>query len=318
MPPPQTKSKLEQSNKRANVYLSEQSLNITPHTSAIGVTVDCINLSKKMNTATFQLLSKAFEKHRLLVLKGQRLTVEQQISFSQMFGSLEEFPTPEDRAEGHKNVLRVTNIDQDSGNIKPVDDPAHRSFTLGTSTWHIDSSFRKIPSRASILHGLEIPEEGGDTIFADTTLAYEALSNDTRKQIEKLVVVHDFEESRKRHNLPPRPFNVSTRTPPVSHPLVVERPDRRRALFIGAHAAGIEDMPREKAHLLLDQLEKTATQRKFTYQHEWSSGDTVIYDNICVMHKAMAYNLAGSRRLLHRTTIAGTSPSKGVKGKLDE
>ena len=131
-------------------------------------------------------------------------------------------------------------------------------------------------------------------------------------------MVHDFEESRKRNKLPPRPLNVSTRTPPASQPLVAEKPDRRRALFIGAHAAGIEDMPHEKARLLLDQLEKIATQPKFTYRHEWSSGDTVIYDNICVIHKAMAYNLVGTRRLLHRTTLAGTSPPTGVKGKLDE
>ena len=72
------------------------------------------------------------------------------------------------------------------------------------------------------------------------------------------------------------------------------------------------------ARRLIDELEEFCTQPQFIYRHEWEDGDMVMFDNICVMHKAMAYNLAGSRRLLHRTTIAGTSPPKGVKGKLDE
>ena len=144
--------------------------------------------------------------------------VSQQITFSKCFGTLENFPDPKDQAEGHKTVLRVTNIDRKTDAIKPVDEPGHKSFTLGTSAWHIDSSFRTLPSKASILYALEIPEKGGDTMFADTTLAYDTLPEAKQQELEDLVIIHDFEETRRRHKLPPRPPEVRAATPPARQP----------------------------------------------------------------------------------------------------
>jgi len=159
-----------------------------------------------------------------------------------------------------------------------------------------------------------MPAEGGDTMFADTTLAYDALPDAEKAELEPLVIVHDFEETRRRHNLPPRPPEVQAATPPARQPLVAERINGRRALFIGSHAAGIEGMSYEDARARIDVLEKFATQPQFTYRHKWQTGDMVMFDNICVMHQAMPYDLAGSRRLLHRTTVAGDTPLAGVGG----
>ena len=128
-----------------------------------------------MDDETFGVIENGFRTHRLLVFRGQELSARQQVAFSEKFGKLEDFPDPKDQAEGFKTVLRVTNIDRATGGIKPVDDPGHKSFTLGTSAWHIDSSFRTLPSRASMLYAIEVPEEGGDTMFAESTLAYDAL-----------------------------------------------------------------------------------------------------------------------------------------------
>ena len=143
----------------------EPGLRLKHHTSAIGATIDGLDLANTTSATTFTAISNAFKMNRLLVFKNQNLTVEQQINFSKRFGFLETFPTPEDRAEGHENVLRVTNIEQDSNKIKSMDNPVHLSFTIGTSNWHIDSSYRKIPSAASILYAIEIPLHGGDTMF---------------------------------------------------------------------------------------------------------------------------------------------------------
>jgi len=291
-------------------------LTIAARETGIGAEIGGIDLSQPLSDDDFIALTEAFNEHRILVFRGQHLTTNQQVAFSEKFGRLEDFPDPKDQADGHKTVLRVTNIDRATGTLKPVDDPGHKSFTLGTSSWHIDSSFRTLPSKASMLYAIEMPAEGGDTMFADTTIAYDALSDAEKAALGELVIVHDFEETRRRHNLPPRPPEVRAATPPARQPLVAERTTGRRALFIGSHAAGIEGMSYEDARAKIDALEEFATQPQFTYRHMWQAGDMVMFDNICVMHQAMPYDLAGSRRLLHRTTVAGDAPLAGVGGKI--
>ncbi|MGB0630602.1 MAG: TauD/TfdA dioxygenase family protein [Alphaproteobacteria bacterium] len=291
-------------------------ITVTPRSRGIGAEVGEIDLAQSLTDEAFETLREAFDIHRLLIFRNVQWTVDEQVAFSEKFGALEDFPDPKDQAEGHKTVLRVTNIDRATNTIKPVDDPGHKSFTLGTSAWHIDSSFRTLPSKASVLYALEMPEDGGDTMFADTTLAYDSLSEERKHALENLVIVHDFEETRRRHNLPPRPPEVQAATPPARHPLVTERENGRRALFIGSHAAGIEGMTYEDARALIDELEEFSTRPEFTYRHEWQDGDMVMFDNICVMHQAMPYDLENSRRLLHRTTVAGDIPLAGVNGPL--
>ena len=289
-------------------------IKIIPRDQEIGAEVTGIDLTEALQLDSFEILRNALDDHRLLIFRNLRWTVAQQIAFSKSFGTLENFPDPKDQAEGHKTVLRVTNIDRKTNAIKPVDEPGHKSFTLGTSAWHIDSSFRTLPSKASILYALEIPEKGGDTMFADTTLAYDTLPEAKKQELEDLVIIHDFEETRRRHKLPPRPPEVRAATPPARQPLVAVRENGRRALFIGSHAAGIEGMNYEDARAVIDELESICSRPEFTYRHKWREGDMVMFDNICVMHQAMPYDLSNSRRLLHRTTVAGNKPLEGVNG----
>lgn len=290
------------------------SISVTSRAPDIGAEIAGIDLAEPLTADNRAAIQEAFDTYRLLIFRGQYLSVDQHVAFSEHFGTLEDFPDPKDQADGHKTVLRVTNIDRATNRLKPVDDPGHKSFTLGTSSWHIDSSFRTLPSKASMLYGIEMPAEGGDTMFADTTLAYDALPAAEKTELDQLVIVHDFEETRRRHGLPPRPPEVQAATPPARHPLVAERDTGRRALFIGSHAAGIEGMEYEDARAKIDELEAFTTQPQFTYRHRWQAGDMVMFDNICVMHQAMPYDLAGSRRLLHRTTVAGDAPLAGVNG----
>ena len=288
--------------------LTSPDISVSRREDGIGAEVSGVDLSLPLSSEAFAAINEGFERYRLLVFCKQDLSVKQQVEFSERFGRLEEFPDPKDQAEGYETVLRVSNIERVSGNIKPVDDPGHKSFTLGTSSWHIDSSFRTLPSRASMLYGKEIPAAGGDTMFADTTRAYDALPENRRAELHGMTVIHDFEETRRRHNLPPRPPEVQAATPPARHPLVTERENGRRALFIGSHAAGIDGLPYDEARALIDELEALANAPDCTYRHKWHSGDLVMFDNICVMHQAMPYDLVNTRRLLHRTTVAGEKP----------
>jgi alpha-ketoglutarate-dependent taurine dioxygenase len=288
--------------------LTSSGISVSRREDGIGAEVSGVNLSLPLSSEAFAAINEGFERYRLLVFCKQDLSVKQQVEFSERFGRLEKFPDPKDQAEGYETVLRVSNIERESGNIKPVDDPGHKSFTLGTSSWHIDSSFRTLPSRASMLYGKEIPAAGGDTMFADTTRAYDALPENQRAELHGMTVIHDFEETRRRHNLPPRSAEVQAATPSARHPLVTERENGRRALFIGSHAAGIDGLTYDEARALIDELEALANAPDCTYRHKWHSGDLVMFDNICVMHQALPYDLVNTRRLLHRTTVAGEKP----------
>ncbi|MGE3244713.1 MAG: TauD/TfdA dioxygenase family protein [Beijerinckiaceae bacterium] len=282
-------------------------IEVLPFETGFGAELRGLDLSRPLSQDAFDAWHAAFEAHSVLVVRNQTFTDAQHVAFSQWFGRLEEFEDPKDQAEGFKTIIRVSNIDKYTGRIKSLDDLGHKSFTLGTSDWHTDSSFRKVMSKASLLFAREVPPEGGDTNFASTSQAWEALPAETKRRIEGLTVIHDFEQARRRFGLPPRAPEIRAKLPPVSHPLVAQLPDGRKALLLGMHASHIEGMDADESRALLDELTAFATQPQFTYRHRWRVGDLVMWDNRCTMHRAMPYALERDRRLLHRTTIAGES-----------
>lgn len=98
-----------------------------------------------------------------------------------------------------------------------------------------------MPSKASLLHAREVPAEGGDTLFANTAMAYDALSEADKAAIDGLVVVHDFERTRRRFGLKPRPEAIRKANPPARHPLAPRLPDGRRSLMVGMHASHVDE-----------------------------------------------------------------------------
>ena len=284
-------------------------IEVRPSETGFGAELQGLDLSAPLDDERFRIWNDALERHAVLVFRGQHFTDDQHIAFSRRFGELEDFPDPKDQAAGYPMVLRVSNVDRDTGEIKPVDDAGHKSFTLGTSEWHIDSSFRRVPSKASLLYAREVPADGGDTLFANLALAHDALPDDRKAEISGLAVVHDFEETRRRHDLPPRPAAIREANPPVRRPLATALPDGGRSLFIGSHASHIDGMDREAGRALIGWLTDWATQQRFVYRHRWRVGDLVMWDNRRTMHKAAPYDMANARRVLHRTTIAGDAPA---------
>jgi alpha-ketoglutarate-dependent taurine dioxygenase len=142
-------------------------------------------------------------------------------------------------------------------------------------------------------------------MFANLADAYDALPEAKKREIDRLVIIHDFQYTRTRFGLPPRPPEVQAKTPAVKHPLVHKLPDGRKSMLLGSHAATFDGMDPAAARALFDELTEWATQPRFTYRHKWRIGDLVMWDNRATMHRAMPYELAGDRRLLTRTTIAG-------------
>ena len=163
-----------------------------------------------------------------------------------------------------------------------------------------------MPSEATFLYAVNVPGDGGDTRFANTTLAFEALAPDRRAALERLRVIHSWERSVARHG-----GSITeaerTRWPPIAHPLARTHPGSgRKALFMGQHASHIEGLPLAEGQALLDELLEHSTQDAFCYSHQWRAGDLLMWDNRCLLHRAMPnFQVDASPRVLHRTVTQG-------------
>ncbi len=284
-----------------------RALTVTRRHPLIGTEVRGIDLSRPLDGAELAQLEEIWMAHPMLVFPDQAITDAQQIAFARQFGELEVHPSLAHRSSAHPEIYRVSNVDE-SGEILPSQSSAWQYLEL-TWLWHSDSSFREVPSKGSILHGIEVPPEGGDTLFADLYAAYDALSDAAKARIEGLTVRHSHDAIIARSaGLNARQDKGSfTELPPVEHPLVRRHPvTGRRSLFLSPHTmAGVVGMDEQAGLALLDELTAHATQERFVYRHRWQKDDVIMWDNRCTMHAVMPYDSATRRRIMHRTTIVG-------------
>jgi alpha-ketoglutarate-dependent taurine dioxygenase len=161
-----------------------------------------------------------------------------------------------------------------------------------------------------MLQAVELPPSGGDTEFADMSAAYEALPGPEKARIDGLRVVHSFEYMRTSTGDRPLTDEERAATPPVVHPLVRTHPDTgRRSLYLGMYCSEVVGMDAAQGRALLDDLLNHATQARFAYTHRWEPGDLVLWDNRCLLHRAIPnYEMGRSRRVLNRLVVKGTSP----------
>jgi alpha-ketoglutarate-dependent taurine dioxygenase len=230
-----------------------------------------------------------------LVFPGLHLDDETQVAFSQRLGHVERLG-----AEPLKEIFRVT--------LDPSKNPS-AVYLKGTFQWHIDGCTDDIPIMATVLSAHAVAETGGETEFASTYAAFEALDPDEQAQLESLRVVHTIEASQRLHNPDPTPEEVARwRSRPAKvHPLVWKHLNGRKSLVIGATADHIEGLPEEEGKQLLKDLLTRSTEDDRVYRHHWSVGDLLIWDNRGVLHRACPYD-ATSPRDMHRCTLAGNEP----------
>src|SRR5215469_724204 len=198
---------------------------LTPHFAA---QIDGAEITRPVDDATWRDIRAAFEEHSVLLFRGQLLTDEQQIAFSQRFGRLE--VTRSMNPAAGTPFARQSNLDIKTGEIIPAED-RRMIYQLANMLWHSDSSFKAVPSLCSLLSARIVPPEGGATEFASTRCAYAALPDAVKRQVAGAMVVHDFSWS--RDQIRPGFFTERERAeyPPVPHPLVRANPvNGRRAL----------------------------------------------------------------------------------------
>lgn len=262
--------------------------NISPR---IGARIDA-------DKATLASGAKAAEIRELLELRGVLVfpridfSDEEQLTFSRTLGPIVE--------QGEKGIYKVT-LDS---KVTPT-----AEYLRGTVLWHIDGFSDDLPARGSILSARKLSTIGGQTSFANTYAAYDDLPEARKAELENIRVVHTMEASQ-RDVFADAPVEMRARWasyPPKVHPLVWTHRSGRKSLVLGSSADWIEGMDKAEGRALLAELQAWTTQPKFVYRHEWTVGDTVIWDNCGTMHKVEAYP-ADSGRMMHRTTLAGEEP----------
>ena len=276
-------------------------------TPVFGAEITGVDLTR-LDDATFERIEDAFETYSVLVFPNQNLDDDAQIAFSRRFGELE-------KTQGHiannfqvKHVSEITNLDPD-GKLMAPDDP-RVLYRLGQRNWHSDSSFKRVPAKASLLHARKLPPDGGDTQFASLRAAYDSLPDARKRELEDKVAIHHYAYSRRNGGYALTNEAEDKRFPPVPQAMIRANPvNGRKALYVGSHASHIRGMPEEEGRALLKELLDFATQEQFTYLHHWKVGDLVMYDNRAALHRARPYKITEHPRILHRTTVMGEGPT---------
>jgi taurine dioxygenase len=274
---------------------------IRPLDEVMGAEIIGADLSQSVPSDLFAKFSDAFHTYKVLVFRDQHLLKQDFIDFSRLWGPLGEHIMPGVTRDGIGEIAVASNAGPDGK-------PNGRHPDPSSMRWHTDRSYMPRPALATMLYGLEVPSAGGDTLFANTTAAYDALSVEMKQRIDPLIAIHWVGHTRGTfEGGPPATEEELRKAPPVRHPLARIHPvTGQRAIYCGCHAWKIEGMDDSEGRPLLDHLVKHTTEERFIYRHKWRNNDLVMWDDRCTFHAATPYDTAAELRVMYRTIIEGT------------
>ena len=259
-----------------------------------------------------EVVEAAMARYGVLVVRDAEITDEQHIRFSRAFGPLEIPSRPKGAPRRVASELFAAGNLDVNGNIVPYDKDG-QNLSKGAERFHTDSSFHAMPTKWSLLLGVETPppSAGGDTLFLDASAAYDDLTEAMKTRIADLVGIHDFWKGRQLAGLKGEITPEQRRMmpfPAIEHPLVRTMPYGRKAIFVGGHCVGIRGMEEDEGRSLIEELYAHATQDKYIHRHHWRRWDMTIWDNRCTMHAATPLFSDEFRRDMRRTTINEHGP----------
>jgi taurine dioxygenase len=274
---------------------------ITPLSPLTGAEVTGVDLAHPMEPALRERLNSAFVDYSVLVFRNQNLSPQQLLDAVQQFGEV--FPQHNTRFALPEcpQVHYISN--QDSY-------PDGRRYIPGEG-YHTDHSNAAEPPKATVLHAVHLPDRGGDTQFVNMHQAYADLPEAMRARIDGLRAIHVYQSRFSERKLMGLSEENRQRVPDaVLHPLVRTHPESgRRAIYLNPiRTEGIAGMAESDALALLDELLVHATQPQYEYRHQWRSGDMVMWDNRCLLHKANGDYDMGQVRYLYRIMLKGDVP----------
>jgi len=277
--------------------MTTASIAVRAVSTAVGAEILGLDLADTLPDATIDAIRHALFQHGVVFFRDQKLTPEQHAAFAQRFGAINVnrfFKT----VDGYPMIAEVRKEPDQVGNIG--------------GGWHTDHSYDQAPAMGSILYAREVPETGGDTLFASMYAAYDALSDGLKRTLERLQALHSsrhvfgVEAYAGRGDLKGRYLNPEAATQDAVHPVVVRHPGSgRKALYVNSgftvRFVGWTD---EESRPLLQYLYQHAARPEFTYRFQWREGSLAFWDNRCTWHYALN-DYHGHRRLMHRITVEG-------------
>jgi taurine dioxygenase len=263
----------------------------------LGAQIHGLDLRAGLSPETVRAFEAALIEHKVLVLRGQKLTTAEHVAVSRMFGELEVHPM---RPQGEFPEILVLDNDKDN----PV---------LSTDVWHSDTTFRRNPTKYTILRCQIIPKVGGDTLWADMEAAYEGLSDTFKAMIAGLRAVHDFQNFRvlfsKSDEDQAKLRRMEEMFPNPSHPVVRTHPvSGRKGIYVNPQfTLRIEGLQADESRALLDVLCEQAHVPEYQFRLRWEPDTIVFWDNISTQHYA-ANDYYPQRRRMERTAVVGEVP----------
>ncbi|PKH25304.1 taurine dioxygenase [Enterobacterales bacterium CwR94] len=276
-------------------------LELRPLTSHIGVEVLNVDATQPIDEATYSALRDALNTHSVLLLRNQPVSEAQHVAFAREFGELQVHVLSQYLTTPYPELYVLSNVKQDGKAIGN-----HKEGW----NWHSDWSYLEVPCFGSILHAVEVPPEGADTLFSSMYAAYDALDEATKQQIQPLSAVHSYATYYAKAFADRDPLSAEQKaaTPDVVHPLVRKHQETGRpSLFVGQDIVKeIIGLSPAESEALLARLNAHAVSETFTYRHKWQAHDLLIWDNRCTMHQATPYDDVAYRRVMHRATVKGS------------
>jgi taurine dioxygenase len=281
--------------------MTNASIAVRPVSTAVGAEILGLDLADTLPDATINAIRHALFQHGVVFFRDQKLTPEQHVAFAQRFGAINVnrfFKT----VDGYPMIAEVRKEPDQVGNIG--------------GGWHTDHSYDQVPAMGSILYAREVPETGGDTLFASMYAAYDALSDGLKQTLQGLQAVHSsrhvfgVEAYAGRGDLKGRYLNPEAATQDAVHPVVVHHPGSgRKALYVNsAFTVRFVGWTDDESRALLQYLYQHAARPEFTYRFQWRAGSLAFWDNRCTWHYALN-DYHGHRRLMHRITVEGVALS---------
>lgn len=274
-------------------------LTITPLTPAIGATIAGVNLAGDLPDETVSAIRAALLEHLVVFFRDQSLTPDRLVAFARRFGEIGYYPFVEGMA-GHPEVVEVVKKEDETVNFGGL--------------WHTDTSYLEKPPMGSVLYAVDVPPVGGDTLFANMYLAWDALSDGMQALLDGLRGVNSSEKPdaavTRVNRIAEKPKDATRTVTTASHPLVRTHPETgRKALYCSnAHTVTIEGMRPEESAPLLQYLYSVQQREEFSCRFHWEPGSVAFWDNRCAQHNALN-DYHGHRRVMHRVTLEGERPA---------
>ena len=273
--------------------MTYESITVEPVAAALGAEIHGVDLSEPQDDATIKEIRSAWLEHKVLFLRDQDIDVQQHKAFARRFGDLHVHPVLQQmKDQGHPEII-------------VLESSAERPYVA--AGWHSDVTFEREPPMGSILHAVDVPDVGGDTVWASMYAAYEALSDVMQRLLSDLRAVHSgsgFRRIGTKEQVAELEQNEST-----THPVIRTHPETgRKTIFVNSSfTRHIEGMKPKESAALLSYLYEHLSSPDFTCRFHWRKNSIAMWDNRCTQHRVLADNLSGRRRM-ERVTLKGDKP----------